>query len=95
LTVADPCTAPSNCPDNITWTNTIATMFTPTDVAHMKQVTGNALDLSVYNDVKIWASAICERVASGSMPPPSSGEQAWTPAMVNTFGCWMQAGCPE
>jgi hypothetical protein len=92
--MGDPCTAPSNCPDNITWTNTIAAMFTPLDVAHMKQATRNALDLSVYKDVKIWAHEICRRVAT-NMPPPSSGEKPWTPAMVNTFACWMQAGCPE
>jgi hypothetical protein len=95
MAAPDPCTAPTNCPDNISWTNTIAGMFTPLDQAHMYKVTNKVLDLSNYEDVKIWASEICRRVASQSMPPPSSGEPFWTAAQVNTFACWIQAGCPE
>jgi hypothetical protein len=75
------------CPDPITWTNKVAKLFTATDVAHMKQVTGGALDLSSYASVKIWATKIYSEVSTGAMPPAGSGENAWTPAMVNTFGC--------
>jgi S-methylmethionine-dependent homocysteine/selenocysteine methylase len=84
-----------NCPTTVTWTANIAKMFTGTDIAHMKQVTNNQLDLGNYASAKIWAHAIYSRVASGSMPPPGSGEGPWTPDMVNTFGCWIQKGCPQ
>jgi hypothetical protein len=84
-----------NCSTPVTWTKDIAKLFTPTDVAHMKGVTGNRLDLSSYQSVKVWASAIYQQVSSGSMPPPGSGESPWTQAMINTFGCWIQQGCPQ
>ncbi|MDP9263864.1 MAG: hypothetical protein M3O85_06035 [Acidobacteriota bacterium] len=84
-----------NCPNKVTWTNDIAKLFTATDVAHMKGVTGGALDLSSYQSVKIWAAKIYQEVSAGHMPPPGSGEGPWTPAMVNTFGCWIQQGCPQ
>lgn len=84
-----------NCPTSVTWTNDIQQLFTSTDVAHMKQVTNGALDLSSYDSVKVWASKIYNEVASGSMPPPGSGENPWTPEMINTFGCWIQQGTPE
>ena len=61
----------------------------------MKAVTGGTLDLSNYMSVKIHASAIYDRVASGDMPPPGSGEQPWSSAWVNTFGCWIKQGCPQ
>ncbi len=83
------------CPDPITWTNNIAKLFTATDVAHMKQVTGGALDLSSYASVKVYASIIFTKVSTHQMPPAGSGEKAWTPDMVNTFGCWIQQGCPQ
>lgn len=83
------------CPTKVTWTNDIQKMFTPTDVAHMKQVTNNQLDLSSYNSVKIWAHKIYSEVAAGAMPPPGSGEQSWSAAWVNAFGCWIQQGCPQ
>lgn len=81
----------TNCPPGVGFAKNIAPMFTATDVAHMKQVTGGSLDLSNYNDVKVYASAIYSRVSSGSMPPPP--EAAWTPDMVQLFACWMQQGC--
>lgn len=84
-----------SCPTPVTWTNNIQQMFTPLDVAHMKQVTQGALDLSDYNSVKIWATKIYSEVAAGAMPPPGSGENPWTPDMVNTFGCWIQQGTPQ
>jgi hypothetical protein len=84
-----------SCPASVTWTNDVAKLFTSTDVAHMKEVTGGSLDLSNYNSTKIWANKIYQYVSSGAMPPPGSGEGPWTPAMVNTFGCWIQKNCPQ
>jgi hypothetical protein len=84
-----------NCPGSVTWTNDIQKLFTQTDIDHMKQVTNGALDLSSYSSVKIWATKIYSEVSSKAMPPPGSGEQPWTDDMVNTFGCWIQQGCPQ
>ncbi len=84
-----------DCPAAVTWTNDIQKMFTPLDVAHMKQVTNNQLDLSSYTSVKIWAHKIYNEVSSHGMPPPGSGEQPWSAAWVNTFGCWVKQGCPQ
>jgi hypothetical protein len=84
-----------NCPTKVTWAADIAKLFTPTDVAHMKQVTNNQLDLSNYTSAKIWAHQIYNVVSEGAMPPPGSGEEPWTAVMVNTFGCWIQQGCPQ
>lgn len=84
-----------DCPSPVTWTANIQQMFTATDAAHMKTVTGGSLDLSDYMSVKIHASAIFTQVANGRMPPPGSGEQPWSPERVNTFGCWIKQGCPQ
>jgi hypothetical protein len=84
-----------NCPSKVTWTADIKGLFTQTDVQHMLQVTNNALNLADYGSVKIWATKIYSEVASGAMPPPGSGESPWTQDMVNTFGCWIQQGCPQ
>jgi hypothetical protein len=83
------------CPTNVTWSGNVKQLFTSTDVDHMKAVSGGNIDLSSYTSVKMWASAIYNRVASGSMPPPGSGEGRWSSDMVNTFGCWIQQGCPQ
>ena len=84
-----------NCPNPVTWTNNIKGFFTATDVSHMKQVTNNQLDLSSYTSVKIWAHKIYQEVQTGAMPPPGSGEGPWSSDKVNTFGCWIQQGCPQ
>jgi hypothetical protein len=84
-----------NCPTPITWTNNIAGMFTQLDVDHMKMVTNGALDLTSYASVKVFATKIFQEVSEGAMPPPGSGENPWTPEMVNTFGCWVQQGCNQ
>lgn len=83
------------CPSSVTWTKDIQKMFTATDTAHMKVASGGSLDLSNYMSVKIHASAIYDRVSTGQMPPPGSGEQPWSPSWVTTFGCWIQQGCPQ
>ena len=84
-----------NCSGPVTWSNNIQSMFTATDVSHMKSVTGGQLDLSNYNSVKIWATKIYSEVSAGAMPPAGSGEDPWSQDMVNTFGCWIQQGCPQ
>ncbi len=81
-----------NCPKPITWSKDIMHMFTAVDVSHMKT---KGIDLSSYEDVKINAVLIYSRVASGSMPPPGSGEDPWPQAWVDKFGCWIQQGCPQ
>jgi hypothetical protein len=84
-----------NCPNPVTWTDNIAGFFTASDIAHMKAVTNGRLDLGSYTSVKIWAHRIYNVVSTGNMPPPGSGEQPWTHDKLNTFGCWIQQGCPE
>jgi hypothetical protein len=84
-----------NCPNAVTWTNDVKKLFTALDIDHMKKKTMGALDLSDYDSVKVWAPKIYQEVSSGAMPPDGSGENAWTPAMVNTFGCWIQQGYPK
>jgi hypothetical protein len=79
------------CPNPVSWNNDIKKLFTATDIAHMKT---KGIDLGNYDSVKINAVPIYNQVSSGSMPPPGSGEQPWPPAWVNTFGCWIQQGCP-
>jgi hypothetical protein len=81
-----------NCSGPVTWTNDIQKMFTATDIAHMKT---KGIDLSDYQSVKINAVPIYNQVSAGIMPPPGSGEQPWSPASVNTFGCWIQQNCPQ
>ena len=85
--------AATTCPPGLSFAKDIAKLFTSTDVGHMKVVTHNQLDLSSYASVKIWSAKIYQLVSDGSMPPAGSGEQPWTPAMVATFGCWIQQGC--
>lgn len=82
--------AATNCPPGVSFAKDIAPLFTANDISHMKQVTGGSLDLSSYASVKIWAAKILSEVSSGNMPPPP--EAQWTPAMVNTFACWIQQG---
>jgi len=69
----------------------IRPLFTDLDVAHMKPA---GIDLSSRDDVAARAGAIYETVSSGSMPPKSSGEPAWTPEMCATFQQWQAQGCP-
>lgn len=80
----------TNCPPGLSFAKDIAPLFNVVDVAHMKQVIRGALDLGSYNDVKIYAAQVRGKVSAGDMPPPPA--DAWTPAMVNTFACWIQQG---
>jgi hypothetical protein len=82
-----------SCPTPVTWSNDIRQMFTPLDIDHMKRAKN--IDLSNYASVKLWAAKIYEVVANGTMPPPGSGEPRWSQTKVDTFGCWIQQGCPQ
>ena len=68
----------------------IRPMFTQIDVDHMSMF----MDLSNRDSVYEHAQAIYETVASGSMPPRSSGEAVWTPQMCETFKRWKEQGGP-
>jgi hypothetical protein len=79
------------CPTSVSFAKDIAPLFNSTDISHMKNVTGGKLDLSNYDSVTMWSSAIYGKVQSGDMPPFPA--DAWTPDQVNLFGCWIQLGC--
>lgn len=81
------------CPKAVTWTNDIRKLFTNLDIQHMKRI--HNIDLSNINSVRTWATHIFSEVSVGDMPPAGSGEDAWTPDMVNMFGCWVKQGMPE
>jgi hypothetical protein len=84
--------ADMTCPKPVTWTADIRKLFTDLDIAHMKKI--HNIDLSNVDSVRMWATHIFDEVSSGDMPPSGSGEAAWTPDMVNTFGCWIKQGMP-
>lgn len=65
-------------------------MFTQTDIDHMMAF----MDLSNRDSVFANAEGIYDTVSSGSMPPSSSGEAAWTPEMCATFKQWQSQGGP-
>jgi hypothetical protein len=75
----------------ITWNDPIKGQFTPFDIGHMKQVTGNALKLDDYESVKTWAGQILDQVNTDSMPPGSP----WSATYKQNFQDWINAGCPE
>jgi hypothetical protein len=88
-----------SCPTQVTWTNDIQQMFTSVDIEHM--VAAKNIHLDQYASVKIWAVSIYSAVKSGAMPPPNTigpdgkPEPQWSADKVNTFGCWIQQGCPQ
>ncbi len=84
-----------NCPSPVTWNNDIKQMFTPLDVAHMKSIPPRHIDLSNYDQVKMYSSLIYNKVVSGDMPPAGFGEDEWPQEWKDKFGCWIQQGCPQ
>jgi hypothetical protein len=97
----------SGSPNQVTWTNDIKDMFTPTDILHMQ---GKGYDLSSYAFVKNpnVAAKILAAVTppdpsqpasptnAPSMPPQSTSDTPWwTQEMINTFTMWMQQGYPQ
>jgi hypothetical protein len=89
-----------SCSKNVTWTNDIKQMFTSVDVEHMKGAS-QQIQLDNYQSVKIWAVSIYTAVKNKTMPPPGTKgpdgnpEQPWQDDKINTFGCWIQQGCPR
>ena len=76
---------------SLSFATDIRSMFTDTDVAHMKPV---GLDLSNRDSVFEHADAIYATVSAGTMPPQASGEPRWTPEMCDRFKTWQQQGGP-
>jgi len=82
-----------------TW-DSIKGYFRPTDVQHMKSVTGGAIDLSSCASVSANAQQIYNQVCTdpnnpnclGAMPPDGNWPDEWQ----NNFKAWMDAGakCP-
>jgi hypothetical protein len=68
----------------------IRPMFTQMDIDHMS----TWMDLSNRDSVLENADSIYSVVSSGSMPPPGSGESAWTPEMCAAFKAWHDQGGP-
>ena len=68
----------------------IRPMFTDMDVDHMKK----AMNLADRDSVFAHAQAIYASVASGSMPPPASGEARWSGEMCARFKAWWDQGGP-
>jgi hypothetical protein len=73
----------------ITWLNPIKGYLAPS-AAHMKQVTGGAIDLSSYISVKTNLSDIWDQISSKSMPPGGG----WPDNQIADFKAWMDAGTP-
>jgi hypothetical protein len=89
-----------NCPTQVTWTNDISKMFTSVDIQHMIHAPQH-IHLDSYQSVKVWAVSIYNAVKDGSMPRPGTigpdgkPELPWPQDKVDTFGCWIQQGCPQ
>jgi hypothetical protein len=75
-------------PEAVGFKRDIRPMFTDMDIEHMRK----AMDLSSRDSAFLHADAIYKAVASGHMPPPSSGESPWTPEMCATFKAWKDQG---
>jgi rubrerythrin len=73
-----------------TWSNGISQLFSPMDVAHMKNQPRFPVDLGDYETVKTNADAILESVSSRSMPILPEGP--WTTARINLFQQWKENG---
>lgn len=74
---------------NPTWSQNIKEMFTERDISCMQ---GFGIHLDNYDSVKAHATAIRDRVKSGSMP---KGGKRWSQDMVQTFENWMKNGFPQ
>ena len=78
--------------ENPTWEIDIKVLFTPTDIACMKN-NGSQFDLSNYDDVARKADDILAAVSSGFMP--TGNDRNWPPEWVTTFENWINTGKPE
>lgn len=75
----------------------IRRLFRQEDVDQMKAL--STLDLSRYEDVKLWADSIIERLESDSParvmpPPPPRGTGPWPAEWIALFKRWRSEGCP-
>jgi hypothetical protein len=93
--------------NNPTWNDDIKEMFTPADIACMKN---QGVDLTSYDTVSGMAQQILAQVVGQndasqapnaqnnppSMPPHDTTDTPyWTLDMINTFNTWIQQGMPE
>jgi hypothetical protein len=76
----------------VSFAKDIRPLFTDTDIAHMNR-RGVRLDDFGYMHDLAHAQQVLDRVDDGGMPPPSSGEPAWSPEKVRIFRDWIAAGC--
>ncbi len=85
--------------NTVTW-DTIKGYFRPIDIAHMKDVTGNTLNLSDCKSVQHWAKqilvAVSPQVTSEGTKPPvmPPGGPYWTQEMIHNFQQWIDEGAP-
>ena len=73
---------------SLSFARDIRPMFTDMDIAHMKM----AMNLDDRDSVFQHGEAIYDSVLHGRMPPASSGEARWTPAMCARFKQWLEQG---
>jgi hypothetical protein len=74
-------------PSRPTWELAIKPMFREFDRDEMLYV----FDLWSHGDVREYAEQIYDRVSDGTMPC----DEPWSQDQINTFGTWLEAGCPE
>jgi hypothetical protein len=71
----------------------IRPLFTQRDIQAMSK----AINLASYDDVKIHATSIFDRIRGigGAVmpPPPPKGEGPWAQSRINLFAEWMADGC--
>lgn len=83
-------------PNGLTWANGISQLFSPMDLAHMKEL---ALDLADYQAVKAQAvsedsgPAIWDKISQKEMPPAPLGP--WTDQRMALFKQWIDGNFPE
>lgn len=75
----------------VSFTTDILPLFTGTDIEHMGSLGLSLDDYSSMSEPTI-ANAVYRRLADGTMPPPDSGEQAWSSERVQLFQAWMDGG---
>jgi hypothetical protein len=75
----------------VSFAQSIRPLFTDMDVDHMK---GGGVLLDDYDYMRDpdHAQKVLDVVSSGSMPPSSSGEPAWSAGSVQLFRDWIAGG---
>jgi hypothetical protein len=75
----------------VSFNTNILPLFTGMDIEHMGYA-GVSLDDYAYMSQPANASAVYEKVSTGTMPPGDSGEQPWSSEQVQLFKAWMDGG---